>query len=1131
MKRIKALQLTQFFLYESAQYDLKDMTGITAPTGTGKSSTVDAAILLLSGANKNFMPFNAQTDDRSRRTVKDYCLGVVHEKSADGSSLADQARHEALSYVAILIHDEAADVWTTAGVCIAARDEDGKDEIKGRFVARGVKLELGDYLIGVGDKKRPRQWDDFAEDLRRRSKAAGYDAEFASGAESFTQSLLYQMVGPGVDHRRFLRTMNTALKLNKIPSVDGFVRDFLVEAKHIDKEQALTQIRELRSLLELIATVEKKIGQLGAIEKRGERLLAVEGEGKASQLLLVELDQDESMEKQISAEDNIERLEGEIKAAKSRQTKLGTTHEAVQGEVDRLERSLSKDENRQQHKHYADLIASKSEVLATQSRMLRTEVGATQRALVAVSQSPALKDQAKALSAAAQGLVDATSSSIASGGPEQLLLSAFDHATSALESVDKHIDRALRELDGKIEALKEDVTSLKGRISGGGIQVSSHVSVAMGLLHAEGIEARPAFDGVKVTDPQWQGAIEAFLNRNLEGLIVPEGREDDAVALLMSHPDGGGARKAKIVQPHHFRDNGTPAGDTVASLITHSVPEGRVAARYLQAVLGNMVRVRDVEGLRKHSRSMMPNGAYSASFGTHPYPQALPERDWKLGETARRDDTARLRLELNDKLEQLSSAQASLETMRTAGKLASTVSDKDAAKTELTTTLAVISETRAEITRLEALLSAVDVSATEELESQLTAAKERRKSIQQQLQDVASEIGSKETSVKSQTNFLEDEKRKFDDLARQYGDLRDQLNVDDQVVERVKQKIDPDDDKPISAKREMALELHERAARRVEREGVEIQKDFTNFCTAFDQMLIEERHDWRLAYQYAKRVGQELRETTLITKKRQVDEARLAAEEAFRSHVAVTIYAEIQQMKKGINDLNAILRSCNEFTNGERYKFTWSYRSEFKPIYNYIERAAKSEGPLFMEQGQEDVIELLEELSDAHGDLDENPLEDYLLMFEFDVEIQVNGERRGLLSKRLGKGSGGEHKAPLYIIVAAALHHAYRLGSNPGAAGVMLIDEAFEKLDVNNALAVSDFIRELGLQVIAAAPDEKHNLMTMCMDRVYTLIRYDQVRLDMEYADYKRGTRDLLSSDDPQLNPALLDEMALKYAV
>ena len=1130
MKRIKALQLTQFFLYESAQYDLENMTGITAPTGTGKSSTVDAAILLLSGVNKHFMPFNAQTDDHSRRTVKDYCLGVVHEKSNDGSSLADQARNEALSYVAILIHDETSDVWTTAGVCIAARDEDSKEEIKGRFVARGVRLELGDYLIGVDNNKRPRQWDDFSEDLRRRSKAVGYDVEFASGAENFTQSLLYQMVGPGVDHRRFLRTMNTALKLNKIPSVDGFVRDFLVESKHIDKEQALTQIRELRSLLELIATVEKKIGQLGAIEKRGERLQEVESESKASQLLLIELDQDESMEKQISVEDNIERLEGELEAARSRQTKLSKTYDTVQAEVDRLERALSKDGNRQQHKHYTDLINSKNEVLITQSKMLRTEVGATQRALVSVSQSPALKDQAKTLSAVAQGLVDATNSSFASGEPE-LLLSAFDHATTALESVDKHIDRALRELEEKVGALKDDVTSLKGRISSGGIQVSPHVSVAIGLLHGDGIEARPAFDGVKVIDPEWQGAIEAFLNRNLEGLIVPEGREDDAVTLLMNHPDGNGARKAKIVQPHHFRENGAPASDTVASLITHAVPEGRVAARYLQAVLGNMVRVRDVEGLRKHSRSMMPNGAYSASFGTHPYPQALPKREWKLGEIAQRDDTSRLQLELNDKLEELSAAQSNLDAMRTAGKLASAITDKEATKRELTANIEIINETRAEITGLKTLMSAVDVSATEELEAQLKSTKDRRKSINQQLQEVAEAIGSKETSTEAQKNFLEDESRKYSDLAQRYTDLRDQLNVKYEVVERVKQKIDPHDNKPIAVKRELVAELIDKSLKRIENEGREIQKEFTNFCIDFDQLLIEERQDWHLAYRYAMRVGQELRETTLVAKKRQVEEARLAAEEAFRSHIAVTIYAEIQQMKKGINDLNAILRSCNEFTNGERYKFTWSYRTEFKPIYNYIERAAKSEGPLFMEQGQEDVIELLEGLSDSNGDLDENPLEDYLLMFEFDVEIQVNGERRGLLSKRLGKGSGGEHKAPLYVIVAAALHHAYRLASNPGAAGVMLIDEAFEKLDVNNALAVSDFIRELGLQVIAAAPDDKHNLMTMCMDRVYTLLRYDQVRLDVEYADYKRGTRELLSSDDPQLNAALLDEMAKKYAI
>ena len=59
MKRIKALLLTQFFLYDQQKFELEDATGIVAPNGTGKSSSLDAIITILAGANRRHMPYNA----------------------------------------------------------------------------------------------------------------------------------------------------------------------------------------------------------------------------------------------------------------------------------------------------------------------------------------------------------------------------------------------------------------------------------------------------------------------------------------------------------------------------------------------------------------------------------------------------------------------------------------------------------------------------------------------------------------------------------------------------------------------------------------------------------------------------------------------------------------------------------------------------------------------------------------------------------------------------------------------------------------------------------------------------------------------------------------------------------------
>ena len=189
-----------------------------------------------------------------------------------------------------------------------------------------------------------------------------------------------------------------------------------------------------------------------------------------------------------------------------------------------------------------------------------------------------------------------------------------------------------------------------------------------------------------------------------------------------------------------------------------------------------------------------------------------------------------------------------------------------------------------------------------------------------------------------------------------------------------------------------------------------------------------------------------------------------------------------------------------------------------------------SDGPLFMVDGQDDIIAMLEDLSDPRSEIKENPLDDYLLMFRFDVDILVGGKRIDRLSKRLGKGSGGEHKAPLYVILGAALHHAYQLNKYPDAAALMLIDEAFEKLDENNALAVSDFLRGLGLQVVAAASSANQHLIAMCVDRMYSLFRFGETHLDVDVVDCKSGIRALLTSDDPTINTELLDRMAAEYA-
>src|SRR3546814_17741204 len=78
-----------------------------------------------------------------------------------------------------------------------------------------------------------------------------------------------------------------------------------------------------------------------------------------------------------------------------------------------------------------------------------------------------------------------------------------------------------------------------------------------------------------------------------------------------------------------------------------------------------------------------------------------------------------------------------------------------------------------------------------------------------------------------------------------------------------------------------------------------------------------------------------------------------------------------------------------------------------------------------------------------------NPLEDFRLMFDYDLEISVDGVPTSSLSKRMGLGSNGEHLCPFHVTAAVELKPAYRLEpeNRAGGLGRDTQDGAFSGID------------------------------------------------------------------------------------
>jgi hypothetical protein len=294
--------------------------------------------------------------------------------------------------------------------------------------------------------------------------------------------------------------------------------------------------------------------------------------------------------------------------------------------------------------------------------------------------------------------------------------------------------------------------------------------------------------------------------------------------------------------------------------------------------------------------------------------------------------------------------------------------------------------------------------------------------------------------------------------------------------------------------------------------------------------------DWQKAKAWLKELLQKLHDTQLAPKKAEMDDAYRTSQETFRNDVAIALNNNLEWLSDTMDRLNAVLRECPTFSNGERYRFRRVVRPQLESLLRFVKNVAAF-GPT------EDLLggpgELPEEFKALFEDKVapgaagvRSPLDDYREFFEFDIEIlredplTKTSKVVGHLSKRLGPGSGGEHRAPLYVIAGAALASAYRLDrGNTGGLRLMLLDEAFNKMDLTNIIATMRYLEELGLQVLLASPGENQPILTAFLHRYFDILRdADNNAVMIEGRDVSPETRALFRSDLPEFNPELVEQ-------
>lgn len=1130
MKRLESVKLVQFLLYEQQEFRLDEITGLFGRNGSGKSSVLDAIQIAMLGANKNLMHFNAQADAKVRqsRTLKSYCLGQY------GDSIEDCVRPQATTYITLVWRDTETNEPVSMGVSVEASLDNETDKVLGRYVARGVELSMSDHLQTVDGQTTPLQWSSFRHQLLERSRITGEDPLFDDGA-SYVKQVLFMLRGKAgpASYDAFARAFRFALRMSFSKSVDQIVRQDVLEDRPTNIARFKQMVDTFKRINQLVEDVERKIHQGEQVAESFKSAL-VEARKSATwtglqasatyevsnaaheKLLSDKLNQEEELERcsQINASAN-EALEA---------WNRDMSH------LEALQRAHA--DHAVSAGAHQDLVQAREKASRRQAEF-RKETQTFRQLLRNISSSELLAQWQPALALAEQqmGQISSVQTQVDRDGLQKLTAGLVETLKPALMRVDEESNT----IKDNIQLAKDRLNTINlglERANTNRAQIGDQTAQLIHECMDHGLHPTPVCDLVKATDPQWQPAIEAYLGRNVEAILLRDSAEEDKAFEIYRNLRGKRTvYGVKIVRSDKARhDSLHPGADTVASLLQGS---NQVAVAYLQGKLGNLKRANTVQEALHGERTLTMDGMLVGP-GDFERLKLVPEANLRLGAGARsqadglKAEFRKLTAELAGLREQekrinqtlqsiqgLSSPQTLRLLLGYADQLNEAFAEQDLADQRAS------GGTSAEYKAIcENLLAhqgrkpQLEADARKARDAMILAdanLKHLEKDCQHALQDLETKRSVYESCrshVDYDTDFASD---RWDSLLEKFGE-----NYQDMADHCANQ----------SERCRKTMNSHINSG----------QALLGTFLTDHHEVVSEDvMSDWRMAKAWIERQITTLQNTELPLYKEQAREAYEASQNTFRQDVAVVLHANLRYQVTTFKRLNDALKASPAFTNGERYQFRAKVRPDLLPLKKFIENVADfgAEGGLLGEPGAIPVQfeELLREKTVAGNAAVKNPLDDYREFFEFDIEIEnedpVTGQIKtvGHLSKRIGPGSGGEHRAPLYVIAGAALSSAYRMDeNNQDGLRLILLDEAFDKMDTPNIVATMRYLEKLGLQVLLASPGENLPTLTAFLHRYFEIMKDEtQHVIHVEERRVSQAMREQFREDMWEYHPELLE--------
>ena len=1075
----------------------------TGHSGSGKSTVIDALQILLYANTDGRGFFNKAAADDSDRSLIEYLRGMINIGENN------QARYKRNRNFSTTIAMELTQTASGEKECIGVvfDVETATNEITRSFFWHKGGLPEHFYRVGgqmslaldepeaegaasAGAEGRTLSVKKNTGEVRAMSTAElkawmsrnfAKDEWFATSNNERFRRNLYDVYLGGLDMEKFPRLFKRAIPFRMNIRLEDFVKEYICMEQDIHIEDMQESVILYGRMRQRIEDTAEEIGQLQEIQEGYEAVRAQEDllgslRYRTDRLTLMQMQEQISLleARMETGKQDLQTLENTLEALNRQKEALSKEHEEINREI--------------LQSGYGELEAKRRDLAENLELLLRSE-----RRKNTLCESLAAWEEEESISNQALWDIEAFRKGEITGEGLLRLKKELGGLRDEAERQRQEAASEKRSLQKEAALLERDLKELQmGKKAYPKALEEARIQIQKSLYERTGknVPVRVLADLLDIRDEKWRNALEGYLGWNKLTLMV----EPAYAAQAMEAYEGLDAARFSHVA---LADTGKLSEQEFSvrsgSLAEEVECRDKYVKNYVNFLLGNVIKCESIEQLRQCRVGVTADCLLYQNFQLRRLnPEQYTKRAF-IGEKSMK----RRQKELAGQLAGLQEAlEERAQEAQQAARLLGLEALSDPAETYLELFADVQEKRRKEeqLARLDKKLSEVGEGAVEALKEQLSAVDEKQRALEREIDTVKLRIHDQNRKMEKDS---QDHLEKSEALLSGQKGLVSSKNWKEAFDGWFLGLKNPSFDallRRTGEERENAGQLLEEKKNRL----VDLRSDYLRKHPGRDfSASAADNADYQ---ELLTRLScEQIQEYEKIAEK----QAKIAVEH-FREDFIYKIRSAIKEAFLRRDELNRILRSLN--FGKDRYQFRISrnrgpdgaYYDMFMDESLEIDPSALSgsmdrQMDLFSMDHEKKYGALMNDLirmflppqtADAkqqeEAKRNMEKYSDYRTYLSFEMEQIVEGDDRLVidLSKMIRKNSGGEGQNPLYVALLASFAQAYHISTSPGAVRrptirLVVLDEAFSKMDAEKVASCIELIRGLGFQAIISATNDK----------------------------------------------------------